>query len=159
LLAHVPPDKVIPKAERLSRSTLVAITNTYFDGLSAHDGKQIIAEPGCTRIENGVLTTQRPLEGGKVTDCTSEGAMVNIFAVTARRYAVVDEEAGAVLALALFQRKPGVALRRNLLAEWFFIEKNKIRTIYASMWYPDAEAMIPNWPPFDGNWPVPVAPK
>lgn len=159
LLAHVPPDKVIPKAERLSRSTLVAITNTYFDGLSAHDGKQIIAEPGCTRIENGVLTTQRPLEGGKSTDCTSEGAMANIFAVTARRYAVVDEEAGAVLALALFQRKPGVALRRNLLAEWFYIEKNKIRTIYASMWYPDAEAMVPNWPPFDGNWPVPVAAK
>jgi hypothetical protein len=72
---------------------------------------------------------------------------------------VVEEEAGAVLALALFQRKPGVALRRNLLAEWFYIEKNKIRTIYASMWYPDAEAMIPNWPPFDGNWPVPIAPK
>lgn len=159
LLAHLPPDKVIPKSERLSRTTLVAITNTYFDGLSAHDGKQILAEPGCTRIENGVSTTQRPLPDGKVTDCTSEGAMANIFAVTDRRYAVVDEEAGAVLALALFQRKPGVALRRNLLAEWFYIEKNKIRTIYAAMYYPDAEAMIPNWPPYDGNWPVPVAPK
>ncbi|MEI9814300.1 MAG: hypothetical protein WDO18_17385 [Acidobacteriota bacterium] len=159
LLAHVPPDRVIPKQDRLSRSTLVAITDSYFDGLSAHDGKVIIAEPGCTRIENGVLTTQRPIATGGVSDCTSEGAMVNIFAVTARRYLVVDEEAGAVLGLALFQRKPGVALRRNLLAEWFFIDKNKIQTIYASMFYPDPEAMIPNWPPYDGNWPVPVAPK
>ena len=35
--------------------------------------------------------------------------MRNIFAVTARRYPIVDEEAGAVLGLALFQRHPGVA--------------------------------------------------
>jgi hypothetical protein len=154
LLAHAPPDRVVPKAERLSRNELIASTNTYFDGLSAHDGKQILAYPGCTRIENGVLTTQRPLQTGGVSDCTSENAMVNIFAVTARRYPVVDEEAGAVLALALFQRRPGVAMRRNLLAEWFYFEKDKIRTIYASMYYPDHEAMIPNWPPFDGNWPI-----
>jgi hypothetical protein len=22
------------------------------------------------------------------------------------------------------------------------------------MYYPGADAMVPNWPPFDGNWPV-----
>jgi hypothetical protein len=22
------------------------------------------------------------------------------------------------------------------------------------MFYPEQEAMAPNWPPFDGNWPV-----
>ena len=80
--------------------------------------------------------------------------MANIFAVTARRYPIVDEEAGVVLGLALFERKPGVAMRRNLLSEWFFIEQGKIRSIYASMFYPEQEAMAPNWPPFDGNWPV-----
>jgi hypothetical protein len=160
LLAHVPTERIVPKAERISRTDLIAITNSYFDGLSAHNGKQIIAHPGCVRIENGTLTTQRPIEGStNVTDCTGEGAMANIFAVTARRYPVVDEEAGAVLALALFQRKPGVAYRRNLLGEWFFIEQGKIKSIYAAMYYPDAEAMVPNWPPYDGNWPVPVAPK
>ncbi len=154
-IAHPPPvERTVPKAERLSREDLIAITNTYFDGLSAHDGKQILAHPGCIREENGVLTTQRALQGGGLSDCTSEGAMANIFAVTARRYPIVDEEAQAVLGIVLFQRKPGVAMRRNLLSEWFFIEQGKIRTIFASMFYPEQEAMIPNWPPFDGNWPI-----
>jgi hypothetical protein len=54
----------------------------------------------------------------------------------------------------LFERKPGVAMRRNLLAEWFYIEQGKIRSIYAAMYYPEQEAMVPNWPPYDGNWPV-----
>lgn len=160
LLAHVPPDRVVPKAARVPRADLLAIANSYFDGLSAHDGKLITAQPGCTRIENGVLTTQRPIPGSTATtDCTSEGAMANIFAVTARRYPVVDEEAGAVLGIAIFQRRPGVAMRRNLLAEWFFIEQGKIQTIYAAMYYPAAEALVPNWPPYDGNWPVAPAAK
>jgi hypothetical protein len=155
LIAHQPPsDRVVPKAERLSRTELVAVTNSYFDGLSAHDGKQILAHPGCVREENGVLTTQRALQGGGLSDCTSEGAMANIFAVTARRYPIVDEEAQAVLGIVLFQRRPGVAMRRNLLSEWFFIEQGKIRSIFASMYYPDQEAMAPNWPPFEGNWPI-----
>jgi hypothetical protein len=155
LVAHPPPsDRLVPKAERLSRTDLIAITNSYFDGLSAHDGKQILAHPGCIREENGVLTTQRTLQGGGLSDCTSEGAMANIFAVTARRYPIVDEEAQAVLGIVLFQRRPGVAMRRNLLSEWFFIDQGKIRTIFASMYYPDQEAIAPNWPPFDGNWPI-----
>jgi hypothetical protein len=153
LAAHAPPERTLPRAERLSRSELVAITNSYFDGLSAREGDLIIAHAGCVRIENGALTTQRPIESGGLTDCTGEGAMRNIFAVTARRYPVVDEEAGAVLGLALFQRFPGVDMRRNLLAEWFYIEQGKIRSIYAAMYYPAPDAMVPNWPPFDGNWP------
>ncbi len=159
LLAHPPAERVVPKGERLSRADLIAITNSYFDGLSAHDGTLILAHTGCVRVENGTLTTQRPLPAGGVSDCTSNGAMANIFAVTARRYPIVDEEAGAVLGIALFQRKPGVAMRRNLLSEWFFIEQGKIRSIYASMYYPEPEAMAPNWPPFDGNWPVAPPPK
>jgi hypothetical protein len=159
LVAHAPPERTVPRGERLSRSELVAITNSYFDALSARDGDLMIVHAGCVRIENGALTTQRPIEGGGLTDCTGEGAMRNIFAVTARRYPIVDEEAGAVLGLALFQRFPGVDMRRNLLAEWFYIEQGKIRSIYAAMFYPPAEALVPNWPPFDGNWPVQLAPK
>jgi hypothetical protein len=154
LLAHAPPERIVPRRERLTRSELVAIANSYFDGLTAHDGDIILAHVGCVRIENGALTTQRPIDGGGQTDCTSEGAMRNIFAVTSRRYPVVDEEAGAVLSVAIFQRYPGVDMRRNLLAEWFFIDGGKIRTVYASMYYPPHEAMLPNWPPFDGNWPL-----
>ena len=159
LTAHPPAERVVPKSERLSRADMVAITNSYFDGLTAHDGTLIIAHPGCVRLENGFATTQRKGPNGEMTDCTSNGAMANIFAVTARRYPIVDEEAGVVLGLGLFERKPGVAMRRNLFSEWFVIEQGKIRSIYSAMLYPDQEAMVPNWPPFDGNWPVAPPPK
>jgi hypothetical protein len=154
LIAHAPAERVVPKNARLTRRELAAVANSYFDSLSAHDGKIMMAHPGCVRVENGALTTQRPIPTGGQSDCTAEGAMRNIYAVTARRYPVVDEEAQAVLGIALFQRYPGVDMRRNLLAEWFFVDGGKIRTIYASMYYPPAEAMLPNWPPFDGNWPA-----
>ena len=159
LIAHPPAERVVPKSERLSRADLIAITNSYFDGLTAHDGTLIIAHPGCIRLENGFLTTQRPIPSGGTSDCMSNGAMANIFAVTARRYPIVDEEAGAVLAIGLFERKPGVAMRRNLFSEWFFIEQGKIRSVYSAMCYPEQEALMPNWPPFDGNWPVAPPPK
>ncbi|HTW66678.1 MAG TPA: hypothetical protein VME17_18790 [Bryobacteraceae bacterium] len=162
LIEHPPAERVMPRSERLSRGDMVAITNSYFDGLSAHDGSLILAHPGCVRLENGVLTTQRsnPEGGpGALNDCTWKGAMRNIFAVTARRYPIVDEEAGVVLALGVFERKPGVAMRRNLFSEWFLIDQGKIRSIYSSMSYPEQETMVPNWPPYNGNWPVAVPPK
>jgi hypothetical protein len=159
LTAHPPGERVVPKTERLSRTDMVAITNSYFDGLTAHEPALIIAHPGCIRLENGFATTQRPGPNGITTDCTSPGAMANIFAVTARRYPIVDEEAGVVLGLGVFERKPGVAMRRNVFSEWFVMEQGKIRAIYSSMFYPDQEMMVPNWAPFDGNWPVPPAPK
>lgn len=159
LVAHPPAERVVPKNERLTRAEMVAITNSYFDGLTAHDGTLILAHPGCIRLENGFLTTQRQGPNGITTDCTSPGAMTNIFAVTARRYPIVDEEAGVVLGLGVFERKPGVAMRRNAFSEWFVIEQGKIRAIYSSMFYPDQDAMVPNWPPYDGNWPVAPAAK
>ena len=162
LAANPPPERTVPKAQRLSRASLLGITNSYFDGLTAHDGTLIIAHPGCVRLENGFSTTQRPVPGGPegtMSDCTSKGAMANIYAVTARRYPIVDEEAGVVLGLGVFERKPGVAMRRNMFSEWFLIEQGKIRSIYSSMFYPEQDAMVPNWPPFDGNWPVAPAAK
>src|SRR5271154_3902774 len=59
LAANPPVERVAPKGERVSREDLIAITNSYFDSLSAHDGHAMIAHPGCVRLENGVLTTQR----------------------------------------------------------------------------------------------------
>ena len=75
--------------------------------------------------------------------------------VAARRYPVVDEEAQAVLAIAVFVRRPGVTTRRNVFSEWFMIDNNKIRSIYSAMFYPSPEAPVPNWPPYEGNWPLP----
>jgi len=98
-----------------------------------------------------------PRGGGPdaVRDCTSGLETINIQNVAARRYPVVDEEAGVVLAMAVFIRKPGTTTRRNMFGEWFFLDNNKIRTIYATLFYPPPEMPVPNWPPFDGNWPLP----
>ena len=76
--------------------------------------------------------------------------------VVARRIPLVDEEAQAALAFAVFIRRPGSPTPRNVFSEWFFIDEGKIRTIYTAMFYPSPELAVPNWPPYDGNWPLPA---
>src|SRR5215510_1530579 len=160
LIANPPPDKPAAKETRIPREAMIAVTNSYFDGITTHDGSIIMAYPGCVRLENGVAMAGRgaaPRGGGAsaVRDCTSGLETINIQNVAARRFPVVDEEAGVVLAMAVFIRKPGTTTRRNMFGEWFFLENHKIRTIYATLFYPPPEMAVPNWPPFDGNWPLP----
>jgi len=159
-----PPDRVARQEAHLSRQEMLAVTNSYFDGITTHDGMIIQAHPGCQRVENGVTVTGRALQPGQVqangwqtTDCTSGLATINIQNVAARRYPIVDEEAGMVMAMAVFLRKPGAPQRRNVFAELFFLEGHKIRSIYSAMFYPPPEAPVPNWPPYDGNWPLPAS--
>jgi hypothetical protein len=154
LAANPPKEKTLPKEGRLPRQALIAIANSYFDGLTTHDGSIIMAEPGCNRVENGVTTTGL---GAAPNDCTANLQTLNLQMVTARRFPIVDEEAGVVLGMGIFIRRPGSSAPRNLLSEWFIIENNKIRDIYAAMYLPAAEVPLPNWPPYDGNWPIPPA--
>jgi hypothetical protein len=177
LIANPPPERTLPKDARMSREAMLAATNSYFDGISTHDGSIIMAIPGCSRFENGIAVTGRGGRGGAapapaptgargtpsaapsvgpaaVSDCTSGLATINILFVAARRYPLIDEEAGVVLGMVIFQRNPGTTSRRNLLSEWFHLENNKIKTIYAAMFYPPPEAPAPNWPPFEPNWPI-----
>lgn len=155
LAMNPPPERTVAKADRLPREALMAITNSYFDGITTHDGSIIMAHQGCMRVENGNTVTPRPAtEKGPATDCTSNLANINVQLVAARRYPVVDEEANVVLALGVFIRKPGTTTRRNMLSEWFVIDGGKIRSIYSAMFYPAPEAPVPNWPPYEGNWPL-----
>jgi len=156
LVANPPPERTVPKTQRLSRESLIAITNSYFDGLTTHDGNIIEHQPGCTRVENGTVMTGRAgRNGGPPGDCASGLENFNASIVAGRRYPIVDEEAQAVLALAVFLRKPGSPTRRNMFSEWFFIDNAKIRLVYAAMFYPPPEQPVPNWPPYDGNFPLP----
>jgi hypothetical protein len=169
LIANPPPERTLTKDARMSRETMLAITNSYFDGITTHDGSIIMAFPGCARLENGTTMTGRGARGGgggaaaagrggtppAVSDCTSGLETINIQNVAARRYPIVDEEAGVVMAMAIFIRRPGTTTRRNVFAEWFILENNKIKTIYSAMFYPPPEMAVPNWPPYDGNWPLP----
>ena len=38
---------------------MIAATNSYFDGITTHDGSIIMAYPGCSRTENGNTVTGR----------------------------------------------------------------------------------------------------
>jgi len=169
LAMNPPPERAMTKETRMPREAMIAITNSYFDGITTHDGSIIMANPGCPRLENGQAMTGRGAgprggaaagsTGGSptVTDCTSGLETINIQNVAARRYPVVDEDAGVVLALAIFIRKPGTTTRRNVFAEWFILDNYKIQKIYSAMFYPPPEMPVPNWPPFDGNWPLPAS--
>lgn len=157
LIAKPPPSKGAPA----SREELVAAAQSYFDGLDHHDGSGVIAHKGCYRVENGVLLTGRPIPGqaagadGQVplSDCaTLEMFKATISGVVHRRFPVVDEEAGVVLGMGIFNRPPGAKrpdgtpFPRNLLTEFFVLEDHRIRAIYAAMHYmtPD-NPNAPGW--------------
>jgi hypothetical protein len=123
-----------------------------------------MAHEGCTRNENGTHTAgPNPNAGagaggrggpGGAGDCTSGLTNFNVSLISARRYPVVDVEQLAGVGFGIFLRKPGTTLMRNLIAEWFFVDDNRIRSIWASMFYPTNDLPMPNWPPYDGNFPV-----
>jgi ketosteroid isomerase-like protein len=154
LTATPPPERVLPKAQRLPRDTMLAIVNSYFDGITSHDGSVVRAHPGCNRYENGTRVTGR--RGGINDDCVSGLKNFNLANVAARRVAFVDDEAGVVLGMAVFIRHAGATLPRNAFSEWFWIEDGKIRNIWTAMYYPGPERPVPNWPPFEGNFPLPI---
>lgn len=178
LASNPPPDRVLPKAARASRELLMAITNSYFDGITSHDGSIVMADLRCDRVENGTSMGSRGGGGAgagrggagrgtqaapaaapaqpALSSCASGFATLNVQLVAARRFPVVDEEAGVVLALAVFVRRPGSTTARNAFSEWFVIEDTKIQKIYTAMFYPTPESPVPNWPPYEGNWPLPA---
>ena len=176
LVANAPPEGPLARDVRASREQMIAATNSYFDGISTHDGSIIQAVPGCPRFENGYTMAGRgvaatPTAGSApavgpsgrgraggpplAADCTAGLETINIQFVAARQYPLVDEEAGVVLATAVFIRPPGRPQRRNAFAEWFFFDHGRIRSIYSAMFYPADDVPVPNWPPYDGNWPLP----
>jgi hypothetical protein len=180
LVANAPAEAPLAREARVSREEMIAATNSYFDGISTHDGRIIMAAPGCPRFENGQTMAGRgntppaPAPGAPppvgpqgrgaaggpplAPDCTAGLETINIQFVSARRYPLVDEEAGVVLATAVFIRPPGRPQRRNAFAEWFYFDRGKIRSIYSAMFYPPDDLPLPNWPPYDGNWPLPARP-
>jgi hypothetical protein len=174
LAANPPPERVVPRDQRESRDTLVRIVNSYFDAITSHDGSIALTHQGCGRVENGTPAPAgrflpsagrgagppaagAPPAAAGTNDCVSGLANFNGQMVVARRIPLVDEEAQIALAYAVFIRRPGSPTPRNAFSEWFVIDEAKIRTIYTAMFYPPAELAVPNWPPYDGHWPLPAS--
>ena len=151
---YPPFTEAIAPNKRESRDRLIAITNSYFDGIEAHDSKIVLADSNCDRIENGMKTTHRNTIGSKVENCaTSADLLTYIKSVDNRRFPIVDQEHGVVLAVITFDIPAGpppmpaqstvadvelMSKLRNtartlLLAELFKIEIGKIQHIEAFM--------------------------
>ncbi len=92
--------------ERSSRERMIAVANGYFDTLQRNDGTlHTQFEPGCNRRENGMQTTNHPNSGyaGMELGCAEQfklGTYRYDDALRARRFLVVDEERGLVMASA-----------------------------------------------------------
>ena len=179
LTANPPPERVVPREKRESRDTLVRIVNSYFDAITSHDTAVAMTHPGCGRVENGTPAPAGrflpPVGRGAApaggpapqpgappapaanNDCVSGLSNFNLSMVVGRRIPLVDEEAQVALGLAIFVRRPGSPTPRNVFSEWFIIDEGKIRTIYTAMFYPPADLAVPNWPPYDGHWPLPAS--
>ena len=186
LAANPPRDTVVPRNQRSDRDTLIRIVDSYFDAITSHDGSVALTHQGCGRVENGspapagaflpaaprgqgpggggpapagrgAAAGQGPAQPGPAgNDCVGGLQNFNASMVVARRTPLVDEEAQVVLAYAVFIRRPGSPTPRNAFSEWFVIDDAKIKTVYAAMFYPAPELAVPNWPPYDGNWPLPA---
>ncbi len=159
LTANPPPAGPVATQARSSRQAMLAAARSYFEGLHFSSSAMVLAHRGCPRIENGQMMTGRPVQNPApgqptVSDCFTnlEGFKETIAAVVARRYPLVDEEAGVVFGAAVFNRPPGARRQdgspypRNLLTEVFAIENDRIRGIWAAMHYmtPDVRN-APNW--------------
>ncbi len=94
--------------------------------------------------------------GGGGNDCVGGLQNFNLSMVVARRIPLIDEEQQMVLGMAVFIRRPGSPTPRNVFSEWFMVDEGKIRDIWTAMFYPAPELAVPNWPPFEGNWPLPA---
>jgi hypothetical protein len=165
LRATLPEQRVVPKAERMpQREALQAVVNSYFDGITSHNGHIVKGHQGCSRYENGFPTFNSPMTPAMVanevgndgkTDCRTQ-ADFGVAIVVARDYFVIDEEAQTVMMSAMFRRDPKNPKRRNHLAELFHIDHGKIRSVHAAFHYAPDDLPVPNWPPYDGLFPLPA---
>jgi len=94
----------VPEAERISRAEMIALANGYFETIERNNGMiRTRFHPHCNRVENGVQTTNNhafPLPIARL-GCEAQFALGWYRyddALRGRRFPLVDEERGIVLA-------------------------------------------------------------
>ena len=162
LKATLPAQRVVPRSERMQHEALQAVVNSYFDGITSHNSYIVKGHPGCSRYENGFPTFNTPMtpamdlgNNGK-TDCRTQGDF-GVAIVAIRNFYVIDDEAQVVMAAGMFRRDDRNPKRRNHFTEVFHLDHGKIRDIHAAFYYAPEDRPVPNWPPYDGLFPLPAA--
>lgn len=154
-------------AQRRPREQLIATANSYFEGLEQATGKITPFEPTCKRRENGSTTANNPTAKNAIAQlsCGAQfdtGFSPFITEVRGRRYPLVDEERGLVLAFLSFDHSGRIkTVRRTdgtmakvpppfdapytfLIAELFKIRDGRIAQVEAVL-LPTPYAMPSGW--------------
>ena len=144
----------VPQGQRRPRERLISVADGYFDTLQLNDGTLFTEfDPACNRTENGLQTTNnpaKPLGYYSALGC-AEQFKLGIYRyddrLRARRFPLVDEERGLVLAMGFidhsgklgsYELTDGTALESPIrrphsfhLMELFKIVDGKLRQIEA----------------------------
>jgi len=102
--------ETVPAADRPSRQEMVSMVGKYFDGIEQGNGDIVPFDTDCIRIENGIQTC--PGSASSPLGALSCGAQLStkiftyIQTVSPRRFPIVDDERGLVLAIVRFNH-PG----------------------------------------------------
>ncbi|HEY4709203.1 MAG TPA: hypothetical protein VIH46_03455 [Candidatus Acidoferrales bacterium] len=125
----------VPAAERATREQLAATADRYFTALQTEGTSEYRPAPlaaDANRFENGIQTTNVPFDlfhkPAATTQQQMDEAWFKGWVVTERRYPVLDEQHGIVVAIVLMQISPTQAV---LLSEMFKVSGGKIRQVQA----------------------------
>lgn len=97
-------EEIVPPESRRTRERMIALADGYFSTLECNDGTLFTRfHPDCNRIENGMVTTNNPDFHTAVAHlgCEEQFRMGNFRyddRLRARRFPLVDEERGLVMA-------------------------------------------------------------
>jgi hypothetical protein len=97
----------VPQAKRRSRAQMMAIVDSYFEGLEHATDKLTPFDPNCQRIENGMVTSGDPNGPAPMQRMTcgaqfATGFSPFITAVRERRFPIMDQEKGLGFAMFFF---------------------------------------------------------
>ena len=100
----------VPPSQRRSRQEMVAIADSYFEGLEHATDALTPFDPQCQRLENGMVTANNPDAPPGMSRLSCGAQFATHFSpfishVRERRYPIVDQQTGLVLALAFFDHE------------------------------------------------------
>jgi len=111
-------DEVLPVEQRRPRERLIAVAQSYFNTVELNDGMVFAPfDDECARLENGISTTAAPKggSGGGNAAAIAQGCEAQFKLglyrinkrVRERRFPIVDEERGIVVASGFFDHANG----------------------------------------------------
>jgi hypothetical protein len=107
-LVHDPAfEEVLQPAERRARERLIAVANGYFSTVELNDGQVLTSfDDDCQRTENGISTTRGNQAAAAIAQGCEAQFKLGLYRINKRvrerRYELVDEERGVVVATGFF---------------------------------------------------------